>query len=116
MPFPTTQEEVMSVSIPKQHPAVVLRSHYVHLRALLAIAMIALVAMSATVVLLATDDDSSSAPAAAAVSAPGPTGTTTRFDGGPEEGTRAVAVTSGVVGTRYDGGPDEGTRDVSLPK
>jgi hypothetical protein len=73
----------MSNSISPQHPAVVLRSHYVHLRTLLAVAMIAVVALTAAVVVLATQEDS--APAA-------PTSTishgTTRYDGGPEEGTR----------------------------
>jgi hypothetical protein len=42
-----------------QHPAVVLRSHYVHLRALLAIAAIAVVCLSAAVVVLATDNNTS---------------------------------------------------------
>jgi hypothetical protein len=43
-----------------QHPAVVLRSHYLHLRALLAIAAIAVVCLSVAVVVLATDDGSGS--------------------------------------------------------
>jgi hypothetical protein len=98
----------MGTSIPAQHPAVVLRSQYRHLRALLAIAMVAVVALSVTVVLLA-DDDSSSVPSAASlVSAAGPAGEV-RFDGGPEEGTRGiVAVQPPAV--RFDGGPEEGTR------
>jgi hypothetical protein len=32
-----------------------------------------------------------------------------RYDGGPEEGTAAIAGSS-APGQRYDGGPDEGTR------
>ena len=43
----------MSHQLSQQHPAVVLRSHYVHIRALLAIAMIAVVGLTITVVLLA---------------------------------------------------------------
>ena len=38
------QEAIMAQTVPQQHPAVVLRSHYVHLRVLLAVAIIALVA------------------------------------------------------------------------
>jgi hypothetical protein len=56
---------------PDTTPAVVLRSHYRQLHALLAIAMIAVVGLAA-VVILATNDDRD----------------TTRYDGGPEEGTR----------------------------
>ena len=98
----------MSKAIPAQHPAVVLRSHYTQLRALLATAMIAVVGLSATVVILATNDDREiGASAATQVSAPGPTGGI-RYDGGPEEGSRAV-VRAQPPSTRYDGGPEEGT-------
>jgi hypothetical protein len=82
----------MGKAIPTQHPAVVLRSHYRQLRALLAIAMIAIVGLSAAVVILAIENDgdavTSAAPAAQA-SAPSPTGSI-RYDGGPEEGTAAI--------------------------
>ena len=78
----------MGKAIPAQHPAVVLRSHYKQLRALLAIAMIAVVGLSAAVVILATNDErDTNAGSATQLSAPGPTGTT-RYDGGPEEGSR----------------------------
>jgi hypothetical protein len=43
---------VMAQSVPPQHPAVVLRSHYVAVRALLAVAMFAVVVLACTVVLL----------------------------------------------------------------
>ena len=80
----------MGQAIPSQHPAVVLRSHYDHMRALLAVAMIALVGLTAAVVILATDDDpGTSAGSATQVRAPGQAGST-RYDGGPEEGTRGV--------------------------
>ena len=82
----------MSQVLPQQHPAVVLRSHYVHLRTLLAIAMIAIVGLAAAVIVLATDGDS--APARTSV----PTSTV------PSSATQSIGT------TRYDGGPEEGTR------
>jgi hypothetical protein len=79
----------MGKAIPAQHPAVVLCSHYTQLRALLAIAMIAVVGLTAAVAILATNDDrDTSASSATQVSAPGPA--ETRYDGGPEEGSRGV--------------------------
>jgi hypothetical protein len=117
----------MGNAIPARHPAVVLRSHYRQLRALLAIAMIAVVGLTAAVVILATNDDrDTGAVSATQVTAPSPTGDdgsrgivpaqprNTRYDGGPEEGSRG-AVGSGTPSTavpsnRYDGGPEEGTR------
>jgi hypothetical protein len=104
---PPEQEALMSDAIPQQHPAVVLRSHYMHLRTLLAIAMIAVLGLTVAVMVLANDTDQptvrSATPATAPVSVE-----TTRFDGGPDEGTRGP----GSLGspTRFDGGPDEGTR------
>ena len=84
----------MSQVLPQQHPAVVLRSHYVHLRTMLAIAMIALVGLAAAVIVLATDDDSAPArtavPASVAPSNATQSIGTTRYDGGPEEGTRGI--------------------------
>ena len=98
----------MGKAIPAQHPAVVLRSHYNHMRALLAVAMIAVAGLTAAVVILANDDDrDTSASSVAPGSAPGPTGST-RYDGGPEEGSRGVVPVQ-RPSTRYDGGPDEGT-------
>jgi hypothetical protein len=98
----------MGKAIPRQHPAVVLRSHYQQLRALLATAMIAVVGLTAAVVILATDDDrDTSTGSATQASAPSPAGST-RYDGGPEEGTRG-AVAAQQPGVRYLGGPEEGT-------
>jgi hypothetical protein len=119
----------MGKAIPTQHPAVVLRSHFNLLRALLVTAMIAVVGLAAAVVILATDDERDTSTATATqVSTPSPTGST-RYDGGPEEGTRgAVAAQTrpsqqqafpGLArqaspvpqeGIRYDGGPEEGSR------
>jgi hypothetical protein len=79
------QEAVMGKAVPTQHHAVVLRSHYRQLRALLAIAMTAIVGLSTAVVILATNNDrSTGAGSATQVSAPG----STRHDGGAEEGSR----------------------------
>ena len=101
----------MAQAIPQQHPAVVLRSHYVHLRALLAVAMIAVVGLSGAVVILATNSDTrdiAPGPATQAITS-GPAGI--RYDGGPEEGTRgalsSTASRSLPAGMRFDGGPEE---------
>ena len=47
----------MGKAVPEQHPAVVLRSHYNHLRALLIAALIAVLGLAGAVVIVATDDD-----------------------------------------------------------
>jgi hypothetical protein len=102
----------MGQAVPQQHPAVVLRSHYQQLRALLAVAMVAVVGLSAAVVIVAADDDAATVSGSATqVTAPSPAGTT-RYDGGPEEGTRGVIQTQrpGAAPVRYDGGPEEGSR------
>jgi hypothetical protein len=112
-----TQEAVMGKAIPVQHPAVVLRSHYRQLRGLLAVAMIAVVGLTAAVVILATNEDrDTGAGSVTQVTAPGPTGST-RYDGGPEEGSRGAlspaASSNAVPSIRYDGGPEEGSRGSS---
>jgi hypothetical protein len=108
-------EAVMSDALPQQHPAVVLRSHYVHIRTLLVIALIAVVALTTAVVVLA-DDSSDPAPipqTAAPLPQAGPADRSTmsvggiRYDGGPDEGGGGTVSSSG---SRYDGGPEEGTR------
>ena len=47
----------MAQATPREQPAVVLRSHFNHLRALLAAATVALVALTAAVAIIATDDE-----------------------------------------------------------
>jgi hypothetical protein len=104
--------------ISEQHPEFVLRSRYVQLRALFALAAITVLCLTAAVVILAIEDDGvDSAPlgTAPAVTAPVPHDTMsvtpgTRYDGGPDEGTRGPGAVAPPAGTRYDGGPDEGTR------
>ena len=105
----------MGQPIPAQHPSVVLRSHFNLVRALLVIAMAALLASSAAVVILANDEDQISTATKATphgqVQPQLPAGT--RFDGGPDEGTRGLAAQTQPqlpAGTRFDGGPEEGTR------
>jgi hypothetical protein len=55
----------MSHTVPSQHPAVVLRSNYQHLRALLAIAVAVILGLTIAVVVLATTNnhDSLASPA-----------------------------------------------------
>ena len=60
----------MAQAVPTQHPAVVLRSHYRQVRALLAIAMIALVGLTGAVVVLATDNGAVGVRAVTPMSAP----------------------------------------------
>ena len=82
----------MSQAISTQHPAVVLRSRYQQLRALLAVAMIAVVGLTAAVVILAIqNDDNTIVRAASPTNAP--SASAIRSDGGPEES--AVAATLG---------------------
>ena len=111
----------MGKAIPSQHPPVVLRSHFKQVRALLAVAMIAVIGLTAAVVILATDEDrgAGTGPPTQA-SAPSPSDGV-RYDGGPEEGSAAITRRSAPAtfdpnsiksppGVRYDGGPEEGSR------
>jgi hypothetical protein len=54
----------VSHTVPSQHPAVVLRSNYQLLRALLAVALIAIVGLTTAVVVLATSNTTTITPAA----------------------------------------------------
>jgi hypothetical protein len=89
----------MSHQISQQHPAVVLRSHYVHMRALLVIAMIAVVSLTITVVLLATRENSTASASSATpvTSSQGASGTSA--GGGPID-----------PGYGYGGAPKRGYR------
>jgi hypothetical protein len=51
----TTQEAVMGTPIPAQHPAVVLGSRYRNLRSLVAVLLVAIAALTTTVVILSVD-------------------------------------------------------------
>jgi hypothetical protein len=96
----------MSHSVPQQHPSVVLRSHYVHLRAFLALAIAAIICLSAAVIVLAIDDNGSSTSTGSVQSAPASI-SAAPFNGGHDEG--GLSATSSSVNTRSDGGPEEGT-------
>jgi hypothetical protein len=123
----------MGHAIPKQHPAVVLRSHYDLVRALLGVAMIALVGLVIALVVVANDDDEpastrsvQAAPAAPpldralpAYPTPAPEAVnpgsdrsysgaapTRKLDGSTDLGRTAPVA----PGTRDDGGPEEGPR------
>jgi hypothetical protein len=84
----------MSQTVPNQHPAVVLRSHYRQLRALLAIAMVAVVGLTVAVVILAGDDAASTRPATP-VSAPSEPANGPRYIHSPGQ-----QYDSGTTGTR----------------
>jgi hypothetical protein len=57
MSITNPQEAVMSKTVPAQHPAVVLRSHYRQLRSLLAVLVVAVVGLTATVVVMTVDEN-----------------------------------------------------------
>ncbi len=125
----------MGKAIPAQHPAVVIRSHYRQLRALLAIAMIAVVGLTAAVVILANDTDevgASSATPIGHINYGGFNPATGRPESAPLPRTQAQApasstrnlpvapladgtVLSDPPAQRYDGGPEEGSRGLAKP-
>jgi hypothetical protein len=80
----------MRQAIPQQHPAVVLRSTYRQLRALLAVALVALVGLTAAVVILANEENTSSTSSSSTASQGA-----TRPGGGPEESGVAAAIAKG---------------------
>ena len=115
----------MAHPIPAPHAPVALRSrrkrsHRRLDRTLLILAMAAVCALAAVILILGNDDDQVSSVSKATPAALQPqTQPGTRYDGGPEEGTRGAISTPQVLpaGTRYDGGPDEGTRGaISTPQ
>src|ERR1700760_4819682 len=97
----------MSHQISQQHPAVVLRSHYVHMRALLVIAMIAVVGLTVTVVVLVTRENSaasaslatpitSSVAASGTSAGGGPIDPGYGYGGHPERGYRPASAAAGL--------------------
>jgi hypothetical protein len=107
----------MAQAIPQQHPAVVLRSHLRLVQSLLAVAMIAVVGLTIAVVVISDDGERTArTSSAASLTHSAPTQSSigsTRYDGGPEEGTRGIAAAK-APSTRYDGGPEEGTRGITF--
>jgi len=123
----------MSQTIPTQHPAVVLRSHFALVRALLIASLIAVLGLTAALVVVANDDNGAGVQSSAEPlgeiryggfnpgtgrpdAAPLPKADVqaaqpgVRYDGGPEEGTAAISAATPSPATRYDGGPEEGSR------
>ena len=102
----------MGKAIPSQHnPAAVLRSRYKIVRALLAIALIAIVGLMATVVILANDSEVVSTGERVATPIPhinygGFNPATGRPESAPLPQDQALRNSGGI---RYDGGPEEGT-------
>jgi hypothetical protein len=131
----------MGQAVASQHHAVVPRSHFKRLRALLAAALIAVIGLTATVVILASQEDQASDTSGAQPtghinyggfnpakgrpeSAPLPqreaqSRTTTRYDSGPEEGTRGIRYSSAVSDSRVYVNPSTGyasTADEGSPE
>lgn len=90
----------MSQPLSSPHPAVVLSSRYKQLRALLAVAIIAVVGLTVAVVVLATQDDAATGAGSVTSVSAAPA---LRTDGGPDES--AVAHALGVQ--HLSGHPDE---------
>jgi hypothetical protein len=108
----------MGKAIPSQQPAVVLRSQFNQLRALLAIVLVAGVGLTIAVVILASDSgDVSSTSSAKPIESINYGGS--RYVN-PSTGYPSVplqqlerSLQNSVGGTRYDGGPEEGTRGIA---
>jgi hypothetical protein len=101
----------MGKAIPSQHhPAVVLRSHYRAVRARLAVAMIVVVSLTATLVIVANDDTgTTSASPTGQVNYGGFNPATGRPDSAPLPQRDAQAPSDTM---RYDGGPEEGSGSI----
>ena len=114
----------MGQAIPQRHPAVVLRTHYDLVRALLAVTLVALVCLAVAVAIIVADDAGSGTTSAGGRAQPAgqqasqlpPAVATlrtsagfTRFDAGREQ-SLVDAQRSSSPTTRFDGGPEEGTR------
>jgi len=107
----------MGQAIPREQPAVELPTPHWNLRGLVAGGLIAVAGLTAGIVATSSDDGAQEKVAGAKVSlSPNDAAfgmpkafPDTRYDGGPEEGTRGPISTL-EPGTRYDGGPEEGSR------
>jgi hypothetical protein len=108
----------MGNPVPAQHPSVVLRSHFQLVRALLLAATIAVVGLSIWVVILANDADQPSQTASSAQSISAESiryGGFNPATGQPQSIQQEHPLQSRIGTTRYDGGPEEGTRVVPVP-
>lgn len=108
----------MGQVVPSQHPAVVLRSRFNQLRALLAVALIALIGLTVAVVIFAGDEDQISETSSAAPISHINYGGFNPATGRPESAPlpqREHPLQSRLDATRYDGGPEEGSRGPANP-
>jgi hypothetical protein len=108
----------MGQAIPRQQPAVVLRSRFNQLRALLAIALAAVAGLTVAVVILSNDaDEVSSTSSAQPIESInyGGSKNVNPSTGHPTVPFPQLAhpLQNRIDGTRYDGGADEGTADVT---
>jgi hypothetical protein len=103
----------MGKAVPEQHPAVVLRSHYIHLRALLVAALIAVLGLTATVVIVANDSDELVKSTPAPTIEYGGTGATGVPQSAPLPQRRLDGAVDSTPAPRYDGGPNEGGADIT---
>ena len=103
----------MGKAIPEQHPAVVLRSHYVHLRALLVAALIAVLGLTGAVVIVANDSDELVQSTPAPAIEYGGTGATGVPQSSPLPQRRLDGAVDTAPAPRYDGGPNEGGADIT---
>jgi hypothetical protein len=105
----------MGQAVPRQQPAVVLRSQFNQLRALLAILAIAVAGLTVAVVILANDSDEVSSTGATGSAQSIRYGEFNPATGRPESAPlpqRESPLQSRIDGTRSDGGPEEGTRGI----
>jgi hypothetical protein len=107
------QEKVTGKAVPEQHPAVVLRSHYNHLRALLIAALIAVLGLAGAVVIVANDDDDTVLSTSAPAIEYGGTGATGVPDTAPLPQRRLDGAVDTAPAPRYDGGLNEGSADIA---
>jgi hypothetical protein len=111
----------MGQAVPSQNPAVVLRSHFNQLRALLAVALIAVIGLTVAVVIVANDENqrstASTAPPIGHINYGGFNPATARPESAPlaqqEHPLRSRVGTTQpgapVTGSRSDGAADAGT-------
>jgi hypothetical protein len=103
----------MGKAVPEQHPAVVLRSHYVHLRALLVAALIAVLGLTTAVVIVANDSDELVQSTPAPTIEYGGTGAAGVPQSAPLTQRRLDGAVDTAPAPRYDGGPNEGSADIA---
>lgn len=101
----------MGQAIPKQHPAVVLRSHFNLVRALLGVTMVALVGLAIAFVIVANDGDEVAGTTSARPIESINYGGFNPATGRPESAPLPQREAHGPAATnRYDGGPEEPAR------